>query len=231
MDNLEHEIKKIFAEHDNSTTLSGKDEMWNRLDNVMHKPEGVRAFWRVAAVFIGLLMVAGVFAGLSFHEKLQSEISTFQNKNAQLQSIIDSLISRPVDIQTKTEVVEKVVYRDRFLQVNPVEKSSNWEIKYAQLKDSTNRIIAHKENSYSNELQQLKIELESANEKLIAFQNKSDETEKTAKEPFQLKSERVELGVQNAPVTKPQSLEVKILPQSFTGNKNNINKSLLNNLP
>jgi hypothetical protein len=82
-----------------------------------------------------------------------------------------------------------------------------------------------------NELQQLKAELESANEKLLAFQNKSNEPEQTAKEPFQLKSERVELGIQNAPITKPQSIELKILPRSFTGNKNNLNKSILNNLP
>ena len=153
MENPEHKIKAAFNESDVKTKLPHKDAMWNRLDKTMHHLKSVAAFWRVAAVFLGLLMVASVFAGMSYRAKNQKETEALQVQNAQLQQTVDSLLTRPPKIKTETKVLEKVVYRDRPVQKNDNKNNSVWQKKYQRLQDSTEILLANREKLYQNKTQ------------------------------------------------------------------------------
>lgn len=90
MGNQEHNIKEAFAEHDGKTKLGNKNEMWNRLDGRVHAPKSVAAFWRVAAIFFGILLTAGVFAGINQQVQKRAEIEKLLLENERLLGTVDS---------------------------------------------------------------------------------------------------------------------------------------------
>lgn len=189
--------------------------------------KGVAAFWRVAAVFLGFLIVAGVFAGMSYRAKQQKETEVLQAQNAQLQQTVDSLLVRPAKIKTETKVVEKVVYRDRPVHQNKNDNNSEWQKKYRHLQDSTENLLAIREKIYLNKIQQLQAELASAKTELTSYKQDSEKHGQQKKDdPFQLKGERVKLGVQKTQLTKTSELELKVFPKNFIENTNNLNKSI-----
>ena len=227
MENPEHNIKEAFNESDAKTRLPQKDAMWNRLDRTMHGQKGVAAFWRVAAIFLGLLMVAGVFAGMSYRSRQQKETEKFLAKNAQLQQTIDSLLVRPAEIKTETKVVEKVVYRERSVRQNENDNNSILQEKYLQLQDSTEILLVNREKQYQNKMQQLETELTLAKTELTSYKQDNEKQGQQKKDdPFQLKSERVELGVQKTSLNKNPELELKVFPKNFIQNTNDLNKSI-----
>ena len=228
MENPEHKIKEAFAAKDANTVFAGKNEMWSRLNNAMNKPKGVTAFWRVAAVFLGLLLTAGVFAGISFRAKMQQQKLELKAENEQLQLTIDSLLTLPVRVQTETRVVEKVVYRNRLVQAESSAQTYEWEKKYRQLQDSSEAILANKTEKYRNNILELQAELDSVKANFVAYKNGAEkQNEPSGNAPFQLKSERVELGVQKSKSLRTRDMELKVFPVNFQENKNNLNKSIL----
>lgn len=228
MENPEHKIKEAFAAKDANTVFAGKNEMWNRLDNAMNKQKGVAALWRVAAVFLGLLLTAGVFAGVSFRAKMQAEKLELNAENAQLQLTIDSLLMLPAKVEPEIRVIEKVVYRDRLVQAESSAQTPEWEKKYRQLQDSSEAILADKTEKYRNNILELQAELDSVKADFVAYKNSPEkQNEASGNAPFQLKSERVELGVQKSKSLRNRDLELKVFPVNFQENKNNLNKSIL----
>lgn len=228
MENPEHKIKDAFAAKDASTVFAGKNEMWSRLDNAMNKRKGVSTFWRVAAVFFGLLLTAGVFAGLHFSQKMQQEKLELKAENGRLQHTVDSLLTLPVRVQTETQVIEKIVYRDRLVQAESSVQTSEWEKKYWQLQDSLEAILGDKTELYRNNILELQAEMDSVKADFVAYKNSSQkQNEPSGNAPFQLKSERVELGVQKSKSLRNRDLELKVFPVNFQENKNNLNKSIL----
>ncbi|MCG6191050.1 hypothetical protein [Maribellus maritimus] len=229
MDNLEHKIKEAFAESDANTTFSGKEVMWSRLDTTIHRSKSVAAWWRVAAVFLFFFFAAGVYAAFTINRSLQSKLELIQSKNVEMQHTIDSLIAAPIQIKTETKVVEKLVYHDRFVSVNKLDDNLVWQKKIKQLEDSTQALLAVQKMNHQIEKETLEAELKKVKDELFTFQKQKKETEKKGNEPFQLKSERVEMGVQSGAVPKNSALELKIFPGKFTENKNDLNKTLLKN--
>ena len=228
MENPEHKIKETFAAKDASTVFAGKDEMWGRLDNAMNKRKGVAALWRVAAVFFGLLLAAGVFAGINFRAKMQAEKLELKAENEQLQLTIDSLLSLPAKVETETRVVEKLVYRDRPVLSKSSPQSSEWETKYRQLQNSSEAVLANHLKQYKTDLAQLQAELDTVKADFAAYKTSvENQNLQHGNDPFRLKSERVELGVQKSPLTKSQEMELKVFPINFQENRNNLNKSIL----
>ena len=228
MENPEHKIKEAFAAKDASTVFAGKNEMWNRLDNAMNKQKGVAALWRVAAVFLGLLLTAGVFAGVSFRAKMHAEKLELNAENEQLQLTIDSLLTLPVKVEPEIRVIEKVVDRDRLVQAESSAQTPEWEKKYRQLQDSSEAILADKTEKYRNNILELQAELDSVKADFVAYKNSPEkQNEPSGNAPFQLKSERVELGVQKSKSLRNRDLELKVFPVNFQENKNNLNKSIL----
>ena len=150
MENLEHNIKKAFAESDAKTTFPGKEKMWHRIESTVHKRNGVVPFWRAAAVFLVLLLAAGAYAGLSYRIKQQQKMDDLQNENADLRQTIDSLLTQPAEVKTETKVVEKIVYRDRLIQQNKNGNDLVWQKKYQQLQDSTKNLLANREGKLYN---------------------------------------------------------------------------------
>ncbi|WP_167616100.1 hypothetical protein [Maribellus sediminis] len=223
MDKLEHNIKKAFEENDAGFRYHGKEAMWKQLDNSLGTSKKVAAWWRVAAVFLGLLLAGGVFAGINYQRQHAAEIAELDNYNSQLQFELDSLKSIPTQVKTETKTVEKVVYRDRFVQQKQGSNETDWEQKYVQLQDSTEHMLFEQQKTYKEELAKLTADLQTAQTELTALKN-ADNPEQT--EPFQLKSERVELGVQKKPTVNNPELEVKIFPKNFGGKTNDLNRTL-----
>ena len=227
MDKLERNIKKAFSENDAKTTFSRKDAMWNRLDATMHKPEGVAVIWKIAVVFLGTILITGVFAGLNFHKRQQQEIQQIQRENVRLQYSLDSLLNRPTEIQTETKIVEKVVYRDRPNPENANENVKEWQGRYSHLLDSMQFLIANRESSYKDEIARLERELNTVKTELAAHNKGSDQAgEQEENALFQLKGERVDPVIQKNPAVKNPEIELKVFPRNFIGNTNDLNKTL-----
>jgi len=222
MDKLEHNIQKAFADNDANTHFQGKEDMWNRLDASLAMPKKVAAWWRVAAVFLGLLLAGGVFAGLKFRAQQNAQIDKLQIQNAQLQMTIDSLSALPAVVKTETQTVEKIVYRDRIVHAAGIEPDNNWKQKYFELQDSEVLLAGQKKN-YESELAKLNTELIATRNELSAMQKTPNPSEG---EPFLLKSERVELGVQKKPAVDNPEMEVKIFPKNFIEKTNDLNRTL-----
>ena len=223
MDKLEHNIKKVFAENDAGTRYPGKEAMWERLDHSLGSSKKVAAWWRVAAVFLGLLLASGVFAGLNYQRKQDARIEKLETNNLQLQYALDSLKSMPLQVKTETKTVEKVVYRDRIVQQKQKSNETNWQQKYLNLQDSSEQLLFAQQKNYKAELEKLSADLHAAQTELTAIRSTDDSIQA---EPFQLKSERLELGVQKKPTVNNPEMEVKIFPKNFGGKTNDLNRTL-----
>nr|WP_319511285.1 hypothetical protein [uncultured Draconibacterium sp.] len=221
MDKLEHKIKKAFDKKDSESSFSGKEAMWNRLDANLHERKGVAAFWRIAAVFLGLLLTLGVLASINNRAKQRIEIERANNKIERLQAVVDSMLIVPPVVKTEVQLVEKekVVYRDRIVErsapANSVQAPSQ------QIKDSI-QMLQNTNAAFMAEIQEL-------NEELIALKSRlaSENTESSESvNPFELKSDRVELGVQKKPSVKTPDLEMKVFEKNFIENRNNLNSTI-----
>ena len=223
MDKLEHRIKQAFDSNDQKTSFTGKEQMWSKLDFELRGRKGMAAFWRIAAVFLGLLLTLGVVASLNNQAKQSAEIETASHEINRLQVLIDSLQTLPTQVRTEVQVVEKekVVYRDRIVENNVPDETIKWQQKYQQTMDSL-QTLQDKNAAY-------KVEIEQLNEELLALKNQveSESTEPAqAANPFELKSERVELGAQQKPTVKSPEMEMKVFPKNFSEAKNDLNKTL-----
>ncbi|WP_319230972.1 hypothetical protein [Draconibacterium orientale] len=223
MDKLEHRIKTAFDSNDQKTSFAGKEQMWDRLDSELHGRKGVAAFWRIAAVFLGLLLTLGVVASLNNRAKQYAEIETANHEINRLQVLIDSLQTLPTQVKIEVQVVEKekVVCRDRVVESNVPDERQKWQRNYQKAMDSL-QTLQTKNAAY-------KAEIDTLNEELLALKNQA-ETESAelaqSANPFELKSERVELGVQQKPALSNPEIKLKVFPKNFSETKNDLNKTL-----
>lgn len=223
MDNLEHRIKNAFESNDQKASFAGKEQMWNRLDSELHGRKGVAAFWRIAAVFLGLLLTLGVVASLNNRVKQRAEMENVKHELTQLQLLVDSLQTIPTEVRTEVKIVEKekVVYRDRLVENNVPDETIKWQQNYRQAMDSVQTL--------QNNNAAFKAEMEALNEELLALktQAESENTEPSQSEsPFELKSERVKLGPQQKPSVKSPEMEMKVFQKNFIENRNNLNSTI-----
>ncbi len=229
MDKLEHNIKNAFVESDVNTTFSGKEAMWQRLDASMNKRKSVAVWWKVAAVFLGFILAGSVFANFKIRAKHQQQMAEMQMQNTRLKQAVDSLlVTSRQKIKTETKVVEKIVYRDRIVAQETDSKNDFWHKKYQKLQDSTAVSLALQKRMYQDELDKMNDDLVAAKSELLAMQNQEKQEQVTTTEPFRLKGEQVKMEVQKKPTIKPSEMKLKIFPQSFSENKNNLNKTLFN---
>ncbi len=223
MDKLEHRIKQAFGSNDQKTSFAGKEQMWSKLDSELHGRKGVAAFWRIAAVFLGLLLTLGVVASLNSRAKQYAEMETASHEINRLQGLIDSLQTLPTQVRTEVQVVEKekVVYRDRIVENNVPDETIKWQQNYQQTMDSL-QTLQDKNAAY-------KVEIEQLNEELLALKNqveKESAEPAQAANPFELKSERMELGPQQKPTVKSPEMEMKVFQKNFIENRNNLNSTI-----
>ena len=223
MDNLEHRIRKGFESNDKKTTFAGKEQMWSRLDAELYGRKSVAAFWRIAAVFLGLLLTLGVVASLNNRAKQRAEMENVNHEITQLQLLVDSLQNVPSQVRTEVQVVEKekVVYRDRVVERNSPNETINWQQNYQQAMDSMQTI--------QNINAAFKTEIKTLNDELLALKNQreSENTEPSQSvNPFELKSERVELGPQQKPSVKSPEIKMKVFEKNFIENRNNLNSTI-----
>jgi len=206
--------------------------MWSRLEWTMHSRKGVTAFWRVAAIFLGLLFAAGVFAGLNNRAIQKKEIASLQNQNTRLQNTVDSLLARPTKIQTETKIVEKIIYRYHPVLQSEVGNHQEWREKFRQFSDSTKKALSCRETLYKKEMQQIQTELARLEAELSSYkQNTGNQSKDKGGEPFQLKGERIEPGIQKSNPVKSPEVELKLFRKNFLENTNNLNSTLLKNKP
>ncbi|WP_297094931.1 hypothetical protein [uncultured Draconibacterium sp.] len=223
MDNLEHRIKKAIESNDKKTSFAGKEQMWSRLDSEMNGRKGVAAFWRIAAVFLGLLLTLGVVASLNNRAKQRAEMENVKHEITRLQLLVDSLQTVPAQVRTEVQVVEKekVVYRDRVVEKDVPDETIKWQKNYEDAIDSMQAL--------QNVNAAFKAEIQTLNEELLALKNHaaSESTElPQSANPFELKSERVELGPQQKPSVKSPEMEMKVFQKNFIENRNNLNSTI-----
>ena len=223
MDKLEHRIKDAYDSNDKKTSFAGKEQMWNRLDSELHGRKGVAAFWRIAAVFLGLLLTLGVVASLNNRANQRAEMENVQHEITRLQLLVDSLQTLPIPIRTEVQVVEKekVVYRDRLVENNVPDEAIKWQNNYEQAMDSIQTL--------RNINAAFRTEIKTINEELLALKNQaeSENSEPSpSANPFELKSERVELGPQQKPSVKSPEMEMKVFQKNFIENRNNLNSTI-----
>lgn len=223
MDKLEHRIKNAFDSNDQKTSFAGKEQMWSHLDSELHGRKRVAAAWRIAAVFLGLLLTLGVVASLNNRAKQHAEMETANHEINRLQVLIDSLQTLPTPVRIEVQVVEKekVVYRDRVVENYVPDETIKWQQNYQQAMDSL-QTLQDKNAAY-------KAEIETLNKELLALKNQveSESTEPSqAANPFELKSERVELGTQQKSSLKSAEMEMKVFQKNFIENRNNLNSTI-----
>jgi len=227
MGNLEHNIKEAFAAQDAKTKLADKGGMWNRLDSTMGR-KGVAAFWRVAAVLLGVFLLTGAFAAFNMGAKQHTELKNVEMQNVALIATVDSLLALPASIETKLQVIEKekVVYRDRPVLQQNASAEGYWKEKYKVMADSSNQILASN-RTHLQKISLLEQELTLAKTKLLKLeQGLMQEKEKETTAPFELKSERVEIGISKKPAVKTPEMEMKVFQKNFIENRNNLNSTI-----
>ncbi|HYQ56236.1 MAG TPA: hypothetical protein VEP89_02735 [Draconibacterium sp.] len=223
MDKLEHRIKNAFESNDKKVSFTGKEQMWRRLDAEMHGRKGVAAFWRIAAVFLGLLLTLGVVASLNNRAKQRAEIENLQHEISQLNLLLDSLQTLPTKVRTEVQVVEKekVVYRNRMVEKNVSDETIRWQQDYQQAMDSIQILQSANAN--------FKAEIEVLNEELLALKYQAElepRESSRSSNPFELKSDRVELGIQKKPMEKLPEMEMKVFEKNFIENRNNLSSTI-----
>ena len=221
MDNLEHRIKNAFESNDKKTSFAGKEHMWSRLYSGLHGRKGVAAFWRIAAVFLGLFLTLGVVASLNNRAKQYAEMENVNHEIIRLQLLVDSLQTLPTEVRTEVKVIEKerVVYREK----EPGTTAPDvWKARYLQNADSFK--VIQQQNA------QFRLETEAMQNELLALKQKTAKEANTAEEqksnPFELKSDRVELGIRKKPMVKSPEMEMKVFQKNFIENKNNLNSTI-----
>jgi hypothetical protein len=228
MGNLEHNIKEVFAANDAKTKFANKEGMWNRLDNQMGRRNGVAAFWRVAAVLLGVFLLTATFAFNSYKINQQAKTDKVEIENARLSATIDSLILLPAITKTEIQIVEKekVVYRNRETGQQNSNSEKYWEKRYEKLADSTDFIFASSKKQ-QQEIILLTEELAQTKQEFIELeQSFKTETKEESTAPFELKSERVDVDVSKKPAIKIPDLKMKVFQKNFIENRNNLNKNI-----
>ena len=224
MDKLEHNIKNAFDNELVKTRFQRKHEMWKRMDKELGRPAGVSGWWRIAAVFLIVVLAGSVVAGLNSRQKQTMQSEALKKENLLLQQKVDSLNFLPVRVEIETKFVEKIVYRDRIIEKTAKNTEAFWQHKYQILADSTVLLLASQKQNFEAELIQLSIKLDKAKYALNELQKVSQSSSKS--EPFHLRGERVELGIQKKPSINNAEMELKIFPKNFMESKNNLNKTL-----
>ncbi len=228
MGNLEHNIGEAFAAQDAKTKLADKEGMWNRLDGKMGRRRGVAALWRIAAIVLGVFFLTGAFAVFNFGAKQQATIKQMNLENASLVATVDSLLLLPLAIKTEIQIVEKekLVYRDRPVVQQNSNTEKYWEQRYEMLSDSTELILASNKKQ-RQEITQLGKELIQAKQELATLeQSVMKETTNQKVAPFELKSERVEVGVSKITTVNNPDMKMKVFQKNFIENRNNLNSSI-----
>ncbi|WP_297085538.1 hypothetical protein [uncultured Draconibacterium sp.] len=231
MGNLEHNIKEAFAAQDANSKMANKEELWSRLATTMHQRKGVAAFWRVAAVFLGLLLGAGVFAGIGNRAKQQASIESLTIERQRLLTAVDSLkLLQLAEKEPVVQVVEKerIVYQEKIVCKNTGKPNTGWEQKYLALSDSIHQ-YSKTEDNFRQEIENLKKQLAESEQQVLALEKqlaKDEGGQQSA--PFELKSERIQLDIQKKPTVKTPEMEMKVFQKSFIENRNNLNKNIFN---
>uniref|UniRef100_UPI0032176E71 hypothetical protein n=1 Tax=uncultured Draconibacterium sp. TaxID=1573823 RepID=UPI0032176E71 len=227
MSNLEHNIKEAFIRQDANTRFADKDSVWNRLEGEMRQRKGVASIWRIAAILLGFLVVTGAGAALYMRAKQQAKLNSLMLENTKLTTAVDSLLLVPAKTQIKIIEKEKVVYRERTIVENKASETEYWEVKYRSLMDSTEMILTNIGNTYEKEVARLTNELKAAkNEITRIHQDKNTSSADREAAPFQLKSERIDIGISKKPSVKDPEIEMKILQKNFIENRNNLNRTI-----
>lgn len=135
---LEDRIAGAFLKNDNQYNFKNKDKVWKQIEAMKHGSGLVPLFWKVAAIFIGILLAGSIWGSYSIWSHSQKRTSDLTSKNEFLQLTIDSLIMLPPSVKTEIQYVErgKVVYRDRIVK----EGTSDQDERIVELKSQLERL-------------------------------------------------------------------------------------------
>lgn len=208
---LEHKIKQAFQKKDANVSYNKKDELWERISKETAQSKGVAIFWRVAAIFLVLVSVSGLFAAVVVFNNQNKKLTEIENRNIKLQQVADSLLNIKPEKITEIQIVEKekLVYKEVLV---PVENKQTYDIEIVNLENEIEKLNDQLLLSKQN-LQLTKDSLLFARE-----ESKKQHIPEKKKPNFQLKPEKVK--DKNQPNLIEQSPKMKL--QIFKNQSNNM---------
>jgi len=185
---LDLKIRNAYLAKDKNTSFARKEELWGRISGA--KIKGVAVFWKIAAIFLGMLLFGGVFASLGILNKQKLKRQFLENKNIKLEQVVDSLLNVQPKIVTEIKLVEteKIIYKKVEvvkLKKDLVEKNDSVKVKEIE--------------KLKSDFLQLTKQLELLNDSLLIARNnlrtsgsKNREPSKSSEYSFKLKPEKVQ---------------------------------------
>jgi len=219
----EHKIKKAYLEKDKSASFTRKDALWGRL--AVAKPKGVILFWKVAAVFFGILLLGGVFAATTLHNRLNEKYGILETRNKELGLLVDSLKNSHPKIITEIQIVEKEKVIIKKVEV----------LKFVDQKERDGITTVNNENEQlKNRILQLEELLVLANDSLKWVQTEQiktpvsrDEKPEQQKANFKLKTEKVKDQMKTDLVQKTPELKLQFFKSKEDGVQFDVSSTLM----
>ena len=226
--NLEHKIKKAFEEKDSKSEYPFKPEMWKRIESVRKKDRSVPLFWRIASIFLVIVLLSGVFAGIVLINNNNRKMNQLKNENEKLILLIDSLQSITPKVITETKVLEKEV---------PVYIRT--EVKSQVDKQDISRIaeLSQENNMLKTQLNVEKIKLQnqidSLSGELLALKEINTKTfysgtETKKSEIIELKSENYDTLYQQKPKPEYPKIKLRVFTNPAKEDQLQINSNIFN---
>ncbi|HPE76778.1 MAG TPA: hypothetical protein PLC80_11865 [Draconibacterium sp.] len=210
--NLEHKVAEAYKKQDASTNYQNKDELWKRISNTRNSGLPVNGFWRIAAVLLAIFFITGAFSAILFINYNKSRIALLENKNYDLQVLVDSLQFAEKQIVTKIEYVEK----EKPVYIRVEKKSTLTEAENEEIGKLKSKIILQTKQ-FELETKNLQIKTDSLLNEIIALNialgNKTNsiQSEKHGQPNFiELKSEKYEMPLQQNSQTANPKMKLQL---------------------
>jgi len=222
----EHKVKEAFQKRDENFPFNNKDNLWQRISEVLNRKRVVPAFWRVAAIVLALLSIGGAFAGISHIQTQNDKLVKKENQNRGLQIYIDSLNNIKPQVITEVSVVEKekIVYQEVekivYRSSDTTEtQNTNLELKINQLQEEL--LLAYQQLQLTKD--SLHFALTSAEEPAI----RSNMVSGVSRPVFSLKTEKVKEQMYPVKTEVSPKMKLQLLKIQENNVKYDINSTLL----
>ncbi|NQU52622.1 MAG: hypothetical protein HQ522_08790 [Bacteroidetes bacterium] len=221
----EHKIAEAYKAKDAKTSYENKDELWSKISGGMAHSKGVAAFWKVAAIFLALVMFSGAFAAVSILNNQNIKLAEIENQNLKLQGVVDSLMnSKPVKV-IEIQVVEKerLIYKEVVVQAKKEQTFDSDVLKMeVEIKQLHEQLLISKQKNQLTIDSLMFARLEIENRKNIE-QNISEKK----KQNFKLKPEKVKDQMQQNLMEPTPKMKIQLFKIQDNNIKYDTNSTLL----
>ena len=221
----EHKIAEAYKAKDAKISYENKDELWSKISGGMAHSKGVVAFWKVAAIFLALVMFGGAFAAVSILNNQNIKLAEIENQNLKLQGVVDSLMNiKPVKvIEIQVVEKEKLIYKEVVVQAKKDQTFDSDVLKMeVEIKQLNEQLLTSKKNNLLTMDSLMFARSEIENRKNIE-QNISEKK----KQNFKLKPEKVKDQMQQNLMDPTPKMKIQLFKIQDNNIKYDTNSTLL----